>query len=51
MFIEIAVETPVNLTLKQRELLREFEALSEDNNPESKSFFSSVRSFWDTMKG
>ena len=51
MFIEIAVETPVNLTSKQRELLREFEALSEDNNPESKSFFSSVKSFWDTMKG
>ena len=51
MFTEIAVETPVNLTSKQRELLREFEALSEDNNPESKSFFSSVKSFWDTMKG
>ena len=51
MFIEIAVETPVNLTSKQCELLREFEALSEDNNPESKSFFSSVKSFWDTMKG
>ena len=51
MFIEIAVETPVNLTSKQRELLREFEALSEDNNPESKSFLSSVKSFWDTMKG
>ena len=51
MFIEIAVETPVNLTSKQRELLREFESLSEDNNPESKSFFSSVKSFWDTMKG
>ena len=51
MFIEIAVETPVNLTSKQRELLREFEALSEDNNPVSKSFFSSVKSFWDTMKG
>jgi len=40
MFIEIAVETPVNLTSKQRELLREFEALSEDNNPESKSFLA-----------
>ena len=51
MFIEIAVETAVNLTSKQRELLREFEALSEDNNPVSKSFFSSVKSFWDTMKG
>ncbi len=51
MFIELAVETPVNLTSKQRELLREFEALSEDNNPESKTFFSSVKSFWDSMKG
>ncbi len=51
MFIELAVETPVNLTSKQKELLREFEALSEDNNPESKSFFKSVKSFWDSMKG
>ena len=51
MFIELAVETPVNLTGRQKELLRDFEALSEDNNPEGKSFFSSVKSFWDTMKG
>ena len=51
MFIELAVETPVNLTSRQKELLREFEELSEDNNPESTSFFSSVKSFWDTMKG
>jgi len=51
MFIELAVETPVNLTTRQKELLREFEKLSEDNNPESTSFFSSVKSFWDTMKG
>ena len=51
MFIELAVETPVNLTSRQKELLREFEKLSEDNNPESTTFFSSVKSFWDTMKG
>ena len=51
MFIELAIETPVNLTSRQKELLREFETMSEDNNPESKSFFSTVRSFWDTMKG
>ena len=50
MFIELAVETPVNLTSKQKDLLKEFEAMSEDNNPESKSFFSSVKSFWDSMK-
>lgn len=51
MLIEVAVETPVNLTSRQRELLREFERLSEDNNPEGSSFFSKVRSFWDGMKG
>lgn len=51
MFIELAVETPVNLTSRQKELLREFDELSEDNNPESKTFFSSVKSFWDGMKG
>lgn len=51
MFIELAVETPVNLTSRQKELLREFEDLSEENNPESSSFFSSVKSFWDGMKG
>ncbi len=51
MFIELAVETPVNLTTRQKELLREFDDLGEDNHPESKSFFSSVKSFWDGMKG
>ncbi len=51
MFIELAVETPVNLTARQKELLKEFEALSEENNPESSTFFSSVKSFWDSMKG
>ncbi|UWR15465.1 molecular chaperone DnaJ [Sulfitobacter sp. M368] len=51
MIIELAVETPVNLTSKQKELLREFEELSSENNPESSSFFSSVKSFWDSMKG
>ncbi|WP_095587741.1 molecular chaperone DnaJ [Actibacterium ureilyticum] len=51
MFIELAVETPVNLTAKQKELLKEFDRLSEDNNPESSNFFSKVKSFWDGMKG
>ncbi|MEM9966625.1 MAG: molecular chaperone DnaJ [Pseudomonadota bacterium] len=51
MIIELAVETPVNLTSRQKELLREFEELSSENNPESSTFFSSVKSFWDSMKG
>ncbi len=51
MFIEMVVETPVNLTSKQKDLLKEFERLSEDNNPNASSFFDSVKSFWDSMKG
>ena len=50
MLIELAVETPVNLTARQRELLREFEALSAENNPEGSSFFAKVKGFWDGMK-
>ena len=50
MFIELAVETPVNLTARQKELLREFDKLSEDNNPETSGFFDKVKGFWDGMK-
>lgn len=50
MLIELAVETPVNLTQRQKDLLREFEQLSEQNNPEGSSFFSKVKGFWDGMK-
>jgi len=51
MLIELAVETPVNLTARQKDILREFEKLSEDNNPEGSTFFSKVKGFWDGMKG
>ncbi|MCW1931562.1 molecular chaperone DnaJ [Pararhodobacter zhoushanensis] len=51
MMIELSVETPVNLTSRQKELLREFEGLSQDNHPEGSSFFTKVKSFWDGMKG
>ncbi len=50
MLIELAVETPVNLTQRQKELLEEFEKLSAENNPESSSFFDKVKSFWEGMK-
>ena len=51
MFIELAVETPVNLTSRQRELLREFEREATNNSPESAGFFAKVKGFWDGMKG
>ncbi|WP_322891057.1 MULTISPECIES: molecular chaperone DnaJ [unclassified Yoonia] len=50
MMIELAVETPVKLTARQREILKEFDKLSEENNPQGSSFFDSVKSFWDSMK-
>ena len=44
MYIEITVETPVNLTAKQKELLREFEkAGSTKTSPETEGFFSKVK--------
>ena len=48
MYIQIEVETPKNLTRRQRELLQEFEKESKgDNSPTSTGFFSRVREFFD----
>jgi molecular chaperone DnaJ len=47
MYIQVVVETPRNLSRRQRELLEEFErASSAENNPESTGFFSRVRDFF-----
>jgi molecular chaperone DnaJ len=42
MYIEINVETPTNLTSKQKELLKEFEKAGK-TSPESEGFFSKVK--------
>ncbi len=48
MFVEVGVETPVHLTKKQQELLREFEkATSGQNSPEATSFFARMKEFFD----
>jgi molecular chaperone DnaJ len=48
MYIQVVVETPRNLTRKQRDLLEAFEkASSAENNPESAGFFTRVRDFFD----
>ena len=50
MYVQVAVETPQNLTKRQRELLTEFEKLSsEDTQPESAGFFSRVKEFLDGL--
>ncbi len=52
MYIQVAVETPRNLTRRQRELLQEFEQVSSaDNNPESTGFFARVRDFLEGLGG
>jgi molecular chaperone DnaJ len=51
LYIELAVETPVNLTPRQKDLLREFESEAKNNHPEGEDFFSRVKRFWDGMKG
>ncbi|RMF06651.1 MAG: hypothetical protein D6773_04205 [Alphaproteobacteria bacterium] len=48
MYIQIEVETPKNLTRKQKELLRQFEeASSEETNPNASGFFARVKEFLD----
>ena len=46
----VVIETPVNLTEKQRELLREFEAISQKHpdrhNPRAKSWMDKVKDFF-----
>jgi len=50
MYVQVAVETPQNLSKKQRELLAEFHKLSsEDTQPEATGFFSRVKELWDGL--
>ena len=50
MYVQIVVETPQNLSRRQRELLEEFErASSEENNPESAGFFARVHDFLEAL--
>jgi molecular chaperone DnaJ len=50
MYVQVVVETPQNLTKKQRDLLTEFEKLSsQETQPESASFFSRVKDLFDGL--
>jgi len=47
LHLQISVETPVNLSKKQKQLLEEFQKISnEKNNPVSDSFFKKLRDLW-----
>jgi molecular chaperone DnaJ len=47
MYIQVTVETPVNLSRRQRELLKEFDKEARNNSPESEGFFAKARAFWE----
>jgi molecular chaperone DnaJ len=51
MYVQVVVETPQNLTKRQRELLQEFEhASSKETHPESAGFFAKMRDFFEGMR-
>jgi molecular chaperone DnaJ len=52
MYVQVNVETPVNLTKKQQELLREFEKAgdSQRTHPESEGFFARVKEFFEDLR-
>jgi len=51
MFVEAVVETPVNLTKRQEELLREFDGEDGgESSPQSNGFFAKVRELWEDLK-
>lgn len=49
MYVRTAIETPVNLTKEQQDLLREFESGGKNTSPESEGFFSKVKELWDDL--
>lgn len=50
MYIELFVETPVHLSSKQKELLKEFAGKDpQANSPESQGFFKKVKEFWNDL--
>jgi molecular chaperone DnaJ len=52
MYVEAMVETPVNLTEKQRKLLQEFAdgGGDADHSPESHGFFAKVKELWQELR-
>ena len=52
MYIETGVEVPVNLTLKQKSILKEFEkegGTSKAHSPKSQNFFQKIKEVWEDL--
>ncbi|MEE2773639.1 MAG: molecular chaperone DnaJ [Pseudomonadota bacterium] len=50
LYIDLTVETPVNLSSEQKDLLRQFDKSGQNNHPAGKDFISIVKNFWDKAK-
>jgi molecular chaperone DnaJ len=52
MYVEVVVETPVHMTKRQQELLREFEKAGggQATHPESEGFFAKVKEFFEDLR-
>lgn len=56
MYIEIFVETPVNLNKKQQSVMKDLDDMISDvkeggkHSPEASGFFTKVKEFWDDLK-
>ena len=54
LLCKVVIETPVKLTAKQKELLREFDESihgdSKNHNPQGTSWMDGVKKFFDDMK-
>lgn len=52
MFVQALIETPVNISKRQRELLEEFEKEggAEKTSPQSAGFFKKVKELWEDLK-
>ncbi len=51
MYLEVAVETPVNLGKKQKDLLKELESSGGTMvSPESEGFFAKAKELWEDLK-
>ncbi len=51
MFVDLRVETPTNLTPRQKELMKEFCAAGDGNDcPQSNNFFDKAKDFWDNIR-
>jgi molecular chaperone DnaJ len=50
MIVQAMIETPVNLTAKQKELLKEFDKSGKHTSPESEGFFAKVKELWNDLR-